>query len=81
MIFPTGYSANVGVIAGLMRSGDLIVADQHAQDLEALRSQRRLDPVAKQRRAMIIQHELAETENTAPGLRTWLIRCADHLRR
>lgn len=30
MIFPTGYSANVGVIAGLMRSGDLIVADQFA---------------------------------------------------
>ena len=30
MIFPTGYSANVGVIAGLMRSGDLVVADQWA---------------------------------------------------
>lgn len=30
MIFPTGYSANVGVIAGLMRSGDLIVADQYS---------------------------------------------------
>ncbi|MBT8396096.1 MAG: aminotransferase class I/II-fold pyridoxal phosphate-dependent enzyme, partial [Gemmatimonadetes bacterium] len=30
MIFPTGYSANVGLIAGLMRSGDLIVADQYA---------------------------------------------------
>lgn len=30
LIFPTGYSANVGVIAGLMRSGDLIVADQFA---------------------------------------------------
>jgi glycine C-acetyltransferase len=30
MIFPTGYSANVGVISGLMRSGDLIVADQFA---------------------------------------------------
>ena len=30
LIFPTGYSANVGVIAGLMRSGDLIVADQWA---------------------------------------------------
>jgi len=30
MIFPTGYSANVGTIAGLMRSGDLIVADQFA---------------------------------------------------
>ena len=30
MIFPTGYSANVGLIAGLMRSGDLIVADQFA---------------------------------------------------
>jgi glycine C-acetyltransferase len=30
LIFPTGYSANVGVIAGLMRSGDLIVADQYA---------------------------------------------------
>jgi 8-amino-7-oxononanoate synthase len=29
-IFPTGYSANVGTIAGLMRSGDLIVADQWA---------------------------------------------------
>ncbi len=30
LIFPTGYSANVGVIAGLMRSGDLVVADQFA---------------------------------------------------
>ena len=30
MIFPTGYSANVGTIAGLMRSGDLVVADQYA---------------------------------------------------
>lgn len=30
MIFPTGYSANVGLIAGLMRAGDLIVADQFA---------------------------------------------------
>lgn len=30
VIFPTGYSANVGTIAGLMRSGDLIVADQFA---------------------------------------------------
>ena len=30
MIFPTGYSANVGMIAGLMRAGDLVVADQYA---------------------------------------------------
>lgn len=30
LIFPTGYSANLGTIAGLMRSGDLIVADQYA---------------------------------------------------
>ena len=30
LVFPTGYSANVGVIAGLMRSGDLIVADQYS---------------------------------------------------
>jgi glycine C-acetyltransferase len=30
LVFPTGYSANVGSIAGLMRSGDLIVADQWA---------------------------------------------------
>jgi glycine C-acetyltransferase len=30
LIFPTGYSANVGLIAGLMRSGDLIVADRYA---------------------------------------------------
>jgi len=28
LVFPTGYSVNLGVIAGLMRSGDLIVADQ-----------------------------------------------------
>ena len=27
LIFPTGYSANVGLLAGLMRSGDLIIAD------------------------------------------------------
>jgi glycine C-acetyltransferase len=30
LVFPTGYSANVGLIAGLMRSGDLVVADQYA---------------------------------------------------
>lgn len=30
LLFPTGYSVNLGVIAGLMRSGDLIVADQYA---------------------------------------------------
>ena len=30
LLFPTGYSVNVGVIAGLMRSGDLCVADQYA---------------------------------------------------
>ncbi len=30
LVFPTGYSANVGTISGLMRSGDLIVADQYA---------------------------------------------------
>ena len=30
LIFPTGYSANVGLISGLMRSGDLIVADKLA---------------------------------------------------
>jgi len=30
LVFPTGYSANVGLIAGLMRSGDLVVADQFA---------------------------------------------------
>ena len=30
LVFPTGYSANVGLIAGLMRPGDLIVADKLA---------------------------------------------------
>jgi glycine C-acetyltransferase len=30
ILFPTGYSANVGLIAGLMRPGDLVVADQWA---------------------------------------------------
>jgi len=30
MVFPTGYSTNVGLIQGLMRPGDLIVADQNA---------------------------------------------------
>ena len=30
LVFPSGYSANVGIIAGLMRSGDLIVTDQFA---------------------------------------------------
>ncbi|MCY4646448.1 MAG: aminotransferase class I/II-fold pyridoxal phosphate-dependent enzyme [Gammaproteobacteria bacterium] len=30
LIFPTGYSANVGLIAGLMRPGDLVVADKLA---------------------------------------------------
>ena len=30
IVFPTGYSANLGVISGLMRPGDLIVADRLA---------------------------------------------------
>jgi glycine C-acetyltransferase len=30
MLFPTGYSTNVGLIQGLMRPGDLIVVDQYA---------------------------------------------------
>ncbi|UCH83487.1 MAG: aminotransferase class I/II-fold pyridoxal phosphate-dependent enzyme [Candidatus Latescibacterota bacterium] len=30
LLFPSGYSANLGVISGLMRSGDLIVTDQYA---------------------------------------------------
>jgi 8-amino-7-oxononanoate synthase len=30
MVFPTGYSTNVGLIQGLMRPGDLIVADQNS---------------------------------------------------
>jgi len=30
LLFPSGYSANLGVIAGIMRSGDLVVTDQYA---------------------------------------------------
>jgi glycine C-acetyltransferase len=30
LLFPSGYGANLGVIAGLMRSGDLVVTDQFA---------------------------------------------------
>jgi glycine C-acetyltransferase len=30
LVFPSGYSANLGVIAGLMRAGDLVVTDQFA---------------------------------------------------
>jgi 8-amino-7-oxononanoate synthase len=30
LLFPTGYSANLGVIAGLMRPGDMVFADQFA---------------------------------------------------
>jgi 8-amino-7-oxononanoate synthase len=30
MLFPTGYSTNVGLISGIMRPGDLIVADQNS---------------------------------------------------
>jgi glycine C-acetyltransferase len=30
IIFPTGYSANVGFISGLMRSGDTILLDQYS---------------------------------------------------
>ncbi|HEU4584193.1 MAG TPA: aminotransferase class I/II-fold pyridoxal phosphate-dependent enzyme, partial [Gemmatimonadaceae bacterium] len=30
MVFPTGYSTNVGMISGLMRPGDWIIADQNA---------------------------------------------------
>lgn len=38
ILFPTGYSANVGVIAGIMRPGDLIVADQwvHASIVDGI---------------------------------------------
>ncbi len=39
LLFPTGYSANIGVIAGLMRPGDTIVADQlaHASIVDGIR--------------------------------------------
>jgi glycine C-acetyltransferase len=30
MVFPTGYSTNVGLVQGLMRPGDWIIADQNA---------------------------------------------------
>jgi glycine C-acetyltransferase len=30
LLFPTGYSTNIGLIQGLMRPGDLIIADQNA---------------------------------------------------
>jgi glycine C-acetyltransferase len=30
IVFPTGYSTNLGLIQGLMRPGDLIIADQNA---------------------------------------------------
>jgi len=30
LLFPSGYSGNLGIIAGLMRSGDLVVTDQYA---------------------------------------------------
>lgn len=30
MVFPTGYSTNVGMISGLMRPGDWVIADQNA---------------------------------------------------
>jgi glycine C-acetyltransferase len=38
LLFPTGYSANLGVIAGIMRAGDLVVADQfaHASIVDAI---------------------------------------------
>jgi glycine C-acetyltransferase len=30
MLFPTGYSTNIGLLQGIMRPGDLIVADQNS---------------------------------------------------
>jgi 8-amino-7-oxononanoate synthase len=30
LVFPTGYSTNVGLIQGLMRAGDWVIADQNA---------------------------------------------------
>jgi len=30
MVFPTGYSTNIGLISGLMRPGDWVIADQNA---------------------------------------------------
>jgi glycine C-acetyltransferase len=30
MVFPTGYSTNVGLLSGLMRPGDWVIADQNA---------------------------------------------------
>ena len=39
LLFPTGYSANVGIIAGLMRPGDTILADElaHASIVDGIR--------------------------------------------
>jgi 8-amino-7-oxononanoate synthase len=38
LVFATGYSANLGIISGLMRAGDLVVADQwvHASIVDAI---------------------------------------------
>ncbi|MCH7548073.1 MAG: aminotransferase class I/II-fold pyridoxal phosphate-dependent enzyme [Candidatus Krumholzibacteriota bacterium] len=30
LLFPSGYSGNLGIIAGVMRAGDLVVTDQYA---------------------------------------------------
>ena len=39
LLFPTGYSANIGIIDGLMRSSDTIIADQlaHASIVDGIR--------------------------------------------
>ena len=39
LLFPTGYGANLGIIAGLMRPGDTILADQlaHASIVDGIR--------------------------------------------
>ena len=39
LLFPTGYGANLGIISGLMRPGDTIIADQfaHASIVDGIR--------------------------------------------
>lgn len=64
MIFPTGYSANVGVIAGLMRSGDLIVADQyaHASIVDGMILSKAKSRFFRHNRAEDLERKLADFE-------------------
>lgn len=71
LLFPTGYSANVGVISSLARPGDLIVSDalNHASTIDGCRLSRARTEVVAHRDLAAVRTAL---QQPVPG-RRWVL--------